>query len=148
MFFQATPNLPARARRARPPKHLEGLVPLDWDSMKVEAQVTDQQNPDRLYLAKADVVLVDPPVSLSQNQMYRSKRDVDVRDVSCSDMSGMFWFEGRFTKTQFTTSSRGPEVIEDSPLSHPSFSTKPGHGRGTGSGLGFNMKPSRSGPPR
>lgn len=100
MFFQTTPNLPARARSARPPKHLEGLVPLDWDSMKVEAQVTDQQNPDRLYLAKADVVLVDPPVSLSQNQMYRSKRDVDVRDVSCSDMSGMFWFEGRFTKTQ------------------------------------------------
>lgn len=38
---------------------------LDAESMKVVAQITDKQNPDKVFMAKDDVVLVDPPISLT-----------------------------------------------------------------------------------
>lgn len=33
--------------------------------MKIEALVTNKQKPDQVYLAEDDVVLVDPPLSLT-----------------------------------------------------------------------------------
>ncbi|CAF91854.1 unnamed protein product [Tetraodon nigroviridis] len=42
---------------------------LDCESMKVVAQVTEEQNPERAYLAKVDVVLLDPPISLTVSQV-------------------------------------------------------------------------------
>lgn len=38
---------------------------LECDSMKVSAVVTDKQNPDNPYLAEDDVVLLDPPISVT-----------------------------------------------------------------------------------
>ncbi|KAM9361402.1 protein-glutamine gamma-glutamyltransferase 2-like [Symphorus nematophorus] len=38
---------------------------LDCDSMKVSAIVTDIQNPQNTYLAEDDVVLLDPPISVT-----------------------------------------------------------------------------------
>lgn len=38
---------------------------LDCESLKVVAVVTDLQNPERVHLVQDDVVLVDPPISLT-----------------------------------------------------------------------------------
>lgn len=38
---------------------------LDAESMKAVAQITDKQKPDKVFMAKDDVVLADPPISLT-----------------------------------------------------------------------------------
>lgn len=38
---------------------------LDCESLKVSAVVTNKLDPDRPYLAEDDVVLLDPPISLT-----------------------------------------------------------------------------------
>lgn len=38
---------------------------LDCESMKVSALVIDKLNPDKPYLAEDDVVLLDPPISVT-----------------------------------------------------------------------------------
>lgn len=38
---------------------------LDCESMKVSAMVTNKVDPDQAYLAKDNVVLVNPPISLT-----------------------------------------------------------------------------------
>lgn len=38
---------------------------LDCESMKVSATVTNQLDPDQTYLAKYNVVMVDPPISVT-----------------------------------------------------------------------------------
>lgn len=38
---------------------------LDCESLKVSAVVTNKLDPERPYLAKDDVVLVDPPISVT-----------------------------------------------------------------------------------
>lgn len=38
---------------------------LDCESLKVSAMVTNQLDPDHPYLAEDDVVLVDPPISVT-----------------------------------------------------------------------------------
>lgn len=38
---------------------------LDCECLKVSAMVTNKLDPDRPYLAEDDVVLVDPPISVT-----------------------------------------------------------------------------------
>lgn len=38
---------------------------LDCEGMKVSALVVDKLNPDKLYLAEDDVVLLDPPITVT-----------------------------------------------------------------------------------
>jgi len=41
---------------------------LDCNSLKVSALVTDKERPNNMYLAEDDVVLIDPPISLTVSQ--------------------------------------------------------------------------------
>ncbi|XP_029682368.1 protein-glutamine gamma-glutamyltransferase E-like [Takifugu rubripes] len=49
---------------------------LECESMKIEALVTNKQKPDQMYLAEDDVVLVDPPLSLTINGAAKVNQEV------------------------------------------------------------------------
>ncbi|KAF0035592.1 hypothetical protein F2P81_013350 [Scophthalmus maximus] len=48
------------------------------DSMKVSAVVTDKENPDDVYLAESDVVLLDPPLSIIVSGPVRLNHETSV----------------------------------------------------------------------
>lgn len=45
---------------------------LDCEGMKVSAVIIDKQNPDNLYLAEDDIVLLDPPISVTVSRKLLS----------------------------------------------------------------------------
>ncbi|XP_056241279.1 protein-glutamine gamma-glutamyltransferase 2 [Seriola aureovittata] len=45
------------------------------DSLKISAIVTDKQNPDNKYLAEDDVVLLDPPISVTMSKQVRFNQE-------------------------------------------------------------------------
>ncbi|XP_023257751.1 protein-glutamine gamma-glutamyltransferase 5-like, partial [Seriola lalandi dorsalis] len=45
------------------------------DSLKISAIVTDKQNPDIKYLAEDDVVLLDPPISVTMSKQVRFNQE-------------------------------------------------------------------------
>lgn len=48
---------------------------LDCESMKVSAMVTNKMDPDQAHLAKDNVVLVNPPISVTVSIFWSQKNE-------------------------------------------------------------------------